>query len=124
VSLASWAATLGERVAPIMAQSGERVQDGVKAITPVLTGRMREHTRMQPTSGGYGYFVGWVAEDFRAVGQPFYPFYVLRGTKAVKADPARGVKGRKARAGRDLLTPPLEAERPRLLEALRKGLVR
>lgn len=110
MSLASWGAGVRGRAARIMADSRERVREHGASLTPVRTGRMREHLRQTPTEGGLGYVVGWVKEDFTAVAQPFYPALVVLGTRHM--------------AGRDPITPALEAERPVLLRAFAAGLVR
>lgn len=87
-----------------MRASQARVRDTAVPLTPVRTGRMREQLRAEPADGGLGYFVGWLAEDFRAVAQPFYPLPVVTGTRFM--------------AGRDPITPALEADRAQLTRGL------
>jgi hypothetical protein len=96
--------------AEAMQASQERVRDHAATLTPVRTGRMRELLRGQPTDGGLGYVVGWVAEDFRAVAQPFYPLHVVMGTRFM--------------AGRDPITPALEADRAQLTRGLQAAAFR
>jgi hypothetical protein len=87
-----------------MRLSQARVRETAVPLTPIKTGRMREQLRAEPTDGGFGYFVGWLAEDFRAVAQPFYPLPVVLGTRHM--------------AGRDPITPALELDRAQLTRGL------
>ncbi len=91
------------QAAPVMLASLERVRETAVPLTPIKTGRMRRLLRAQPT-GPLAYFVGWVAEDFREVGQFPYFLPVILGTRF--------------HAGRDPLSPALEMERPRLARDL------
>jgi hypothetical protein len=92
-----------------VAESGDRVFARVQDTVPRLTHYMAEHTLLIPTYNGYGYRVGWHARDFIGKRNPvtkqiitrFYPVDVHYGTKHM--------------AGRDVITPATELERPRLI---------
>lgn len=109
--LLRFGAAYRQEAAAAMRASQERVRTHAAVLTPVRTGRMRELLRAQPTDGGLGYFAGWVAEDFREVAQPFYAWFVVRGTRFHPAP-------------NDPLTPALEAERPLLARGLQAAAFR
>lgn len=94
--------------------SAERAFVLVQELTPRDTNYMADHTRLETTHEGLGYRIGWRARDFVGQTNPvtgrrmttFYPRWVVYGTRHM--------------AGRDPLTPALQAERPNY----RKGMVR
>lgn len=94
-----------EAVKSEMGRSGIRVLAGVIANAPRKTGYLASRTTLRRTREGFNYGVGYYAEDF--IGQigrdgrlitVFYPILLWGGTRVM--------------AGRDWLTPALEAERP------------
>ena len=91
----------------VVLDSGERVYQDVARQTPVGSGYMLEQLRLSYHREGYTYHVGWYKEDFvgterqrgrRTEPRSFYPLYVIFGTSRM--------------AGRDILTPAMEDERP------------
>lgn len=59
---------------------GEDVFAVAYSLCPVDTGFMQDHLTLQFTPKGLGFEVGWIEDDFRLAGLPFYPPFVVFGT--------------------------------------------
>ncbi len=98
------------------AKSAERAFVRVQELVPRDTNYMADHTRIRLTDEGLGYLIGWYTKDFVGQTNPvtgqqistFYPRYVVYGTSQM--------------AGRDPLTPALQAERPNYRRAIARAL--
>jgi hypothetical protein len=103
-------------VLAVTVESGQRVEQQVQDTVARDTSYMADHTRLEITHEGNGYRVGWRAPDFVGKTNPvsgrritsFYPRFVVFGTRFM--------------AGRDPLTPALEAERPRYRRSVARAL--
>lgn len=78
------------------------------------TNFMAEHIRETFTPSGLAFEVGWLVEDFIAIGEDFYPFFVEFGTKKMDAQPALGPAA-------DTILPDYQA---RVADAIRTSIAR
>lgn len=65
----------------VVKRNGEELDRKVYEATPVRTGYMQAMLQLRFTPKGLGYEVGWDSENFEGAGLPFYPVYVLFGTR-------------------------------------------
>lgn len=66
-------------------RNGEQLLDAAWHASPVDTGYMRDHLRLDLADGGLTYEVGWRESDFTDEGLAFYPVYVIFGTVKMPA---------------------------------------
>lgn len=74
-----------EAVKATAEKHGLRTLAKVQALCPVDTAFMVDHTRLVFTPQGFGFEVGWLAEDFTSEGLAFYPVFVIAGTSKMAA---------------------------------------
>jgi hypothetical protein len=105
--------------------SKERVYLAALPDVPVKSGYMRDTLRRESDEDGLGYAVGWSAADYPSGGKR----YTYATSSAILASakppvvpagfyPGFVVLGTRFKAGRDPITPALEAERPVFFRAL------
>jgi hypothetical protein len=97
------------RVAVLVRETAEYEYALVYHACPVDTGYMRAHITVFMDADDLAYTLGWVDTDFGVVaGLPFYPPYVIFGTRY--------------QAGRDFLFPNHELAKARFRGRLRKAM--
>ena len=114
--LAARTARQKQKIQALTERSAERAFVRVQELEPRDTNYMADHTRIEMREEGLAYLIGWRRGDFvgqtnPATGQEitaFYPVFVTYGTRYM--------------AGRDALTPALQAERPILRRAIARAL--
>lgn len=105
-----------EAVKAATADGLDLVFNSVLADVNRLTGYMASQTTPKLTNDGFGFSVGWYAEDFIGQTNPvtgqtitsFYPEFVIRGTRFM--------------AGNDVLTAALREHRERIRRGYRRAL--
>lgn len=75
-------------------------------LCPVDTGFMRDHIEVVTSENNQTWEIGWRAEDFFEEGLPFYPMFVVLGTRYLPP--------------RDPLTPAHERMKPRYEQRMRE----
>jgi hypothetical protein len=105
---------LVERMQDAMLESALETQARAYELCPVDTGFMRDHIDVYTSESMQEFEIGWKAGDFFEAGLPFYPMYVVLGTRYLSP--------------RDPLTPAYAATKPvyeqRVAEAVREALQR
>lgn len=76
------------RLRQAMELSRLRVYDRQQQLVAVDTGRMKRLTRSVMREDGLRYEIGWLAEDFVAEGEDFYPPFPELGTVKQAAQPS------------------------------------
>lgn len=69
-------------------RNGSRMLELVHAYVAFDTGRMLRLVKVIYSPSGLVFECGWLAVDFYAEGEPFYPPYVELGTSRMSAQPA------------------------------------
>lgn len=69
-------------------RNGSRMLELVHAYVAFDTGRMLRLVKVIYSPSGLTFQCGWLAADFYAEGEPFYPPYVELGTSRMSAQPS------------------------------------
>jgi HK97 gp10 family phage protein len=81
---------LQEQLRDLVRRSAEQLRDLVQQLAPYDTGFMHDHVRIYFTPSGFGFEVGWSADDFLSAGLAFYPWFQEFGTRVMMAQPSLG----------------------------------
>jgi HK97 gp10 family phage protein len=81
---------LQEELKQLARATAEQLADLTARLAPVDTGFMRDHVRTYFTPSGFGFEVGWSADDFLSAGLAFYPWFQEFGTRNMMAQPSLG----------------------------------